>query len=275
MFDHQVNLLDLGNIFDSLGTIALRSMRGWSVETADLSEWLCLTENEKLTQFNQFPDCYFKDLLFMIYSPHDHISWDAIYPTFDQLVTHVWDRNTEIGDLLMVTTILLPLIEKTGVCCTVDPILDIQNDPPNELIPQIILQWDQKCILTLDSVTRSLIPSIAYIASKLEMKIDRAKKRKTGRPQIGALGPTMRIRYETLRHVPRDKILDRLRRVITPIYDLADLIGDQPCVFWGRNGPQHAKLTQACELMTLNLQGTEGAGVTRITDQYNFVVNRW
>ena len=150
----------------------------------------------------------------------------------------------------MATTILSPLTEKIGACCTTDPQSGLQNDPPGNIVTQLVLFWDQRCALALDSVTRSLIPSLAYLAATLGLKIDRAKKRKITHAIDGALDPSIRIRYEIPRHIPQEKIIDRLRWSITPLYDLSDAVGEIPCVFWGQNGPQHSRLTRACEIMT-------------------------
>ena len=275
MSDRQVRFLDLGPIFNSIGEKALRSMRDWCVETADLSERLCLAENKNVTNWGHLPECYFKDLLLKIYSPHDHVTWGAIFPRFDQLVTLNRDTSFEVGDLLMATTILSPLIEKIGAGSTAGPLSDFQNDPTNEVLTRLVLFWGQKCALTLDSATRSLVPSMAYVASKLGLKIDRAKKRKMEYPPSGALDPAIRIRYEIPRHVPQDKILDRLRRSITPLYDLSDVVGEQPCVFWGQNGPQHAKLTRACEVMTPFFEDLEYQTFAQITDQNEVAIHRW
>ena len=175
----------------------------------------------------------------------------------------------------MATTILSPLTEKIGACCTTDPQSGLQNDPPDNIVTQLVLFWDQRCALTLDSVTRSLIPSLAYLAATLGLKIDRAKKRKMTHAVGGALDPAIRVRYEILRHTPREKILDRLRWSITPLYDLSDVVGEIPCVFWGQNGPQHSKLTRACEIMTPIFKNTENQNFDRITDRNGVTTYGW
>ena len=112
MISHRGNFFDIGKIFRSIGERALRSMRDWCTEHVDLSDWMCLAENRQIANSDHFPECYFKDLLQKIYSPQNHITWEAFLHTFDQLRSLNAYRPIGIIDLLMATTLLSPLIEK-------------------------------------------------------------------------------------------------------------------------------------------------------------------
>ena len=276
MCDHQEDLFDLDTVFSSVGECAMRSIRDFCMETVDLSEWLCMTDNKMASEIDRLPHCPCKEFLEKIFLYHDHITWDAIFPTFDQLKTLEVNDSIELSDLLITTTILSPLIERMYTRERPDQPLPIKEDPPTSDLSRRIIFWDRKCALTLDSVTRSLIPSIAYLAKKLDLRIDRSKRRRTEGPPKRALDPAVRVKYVTFSHRPKSQLLDRLRGTTTPIYDLAELIGEQPCVFQGPYGPAHAVFARACEILEPLFENEkELLTLDRISDQHEITQYRW
>ena len=86
---------------------------------------------------------------------------------------------------------------------------------------------------------------MAFIATLLDLKLDRAKKRCMAETEDGALGPAMRMRYELLRRVHPTKHPERLRKTRTPLQDLSLTMADWPCVFDSPEGLKHTRLGPA------------------------------
>ena len=141
-----------------------------------------------------------------------------------------------------------------------------------ETLTQLIVYWNTRCVLTLDSTTGPLIPILAMFAKSLEVKIDHAKRRKFTTPFNEALDPALRIRYDFFRHVKKSDRMNLRRSLVTPLNDLAERVGNFPCAFHGPAGRTHASLGKACDDLTpdfrranfiCNVTFRDSYGVTR------------
>ena len=150
----------------------------------------------------------------------------------------------EIVDLLIATTMLFELIKmeegrnelnenKESMC----------TDQGN--MTQLVIRGNKTCWLTLDSMTIPLIKAMTIMATRLDIKLNRAKKRRVASTEDGALDPAMRIRYDLMRHVHPSKLLARLRKTRTPLQDLSLMMADWPCVFDSPGGLIHTRLGPA------------------------------
>ena len=236
-------------IFSVIGRVALTSSKGFREDLSDLSDWLLLDQNKKANDPNKLPECYLKKLMLLEEGMEDPPKWVAYFPRFDQLNDLGHNRSFEASDLLVVTTILAPLGEK--IWCEMEKEKGRENpgEIDTETLTQMIVFWNSRCALTLDSVTMPLIQSISSIARMLEIKIDRSKRRRVATPMGGALVPALRVRYDLFRHIPKTDRMKIRRTQTTPLLDLSKTVEQLPCTFKNRLECEPARLGRACELL--------------------------
>ena len=243
-------LYDRSQLFISIGNLALRASKEMRTDLVDLSEWVANRNITKLPNQGSESDHFFHKLLESYTSEHNFVDFDPIFPTFANLSILNSSRTVELADLVLATTLMTPIIEEINEKKLGQ--LDVKGADfldPKELVP-LLLFWDKKCVVTLDHMDLSLIDALIYIASRLEIKIDRAKRRKLVSNGSGTLDPAIRIRYEILKHVPKTELLSVIRKTVTPIQDLAGLIGFFPCVISADEGPQHGRLSSMLNTLT-------------------------
>ena len=187
--------------------------------------------------------------------PRDRIAWAAFLPTFGQL--KILNGRRSIGgiDVLKATILLSPLIEPIWVDGSADLVRNGGYNIGQDTMAQLVIYHGQRCASALDSTIRSLIISMTFVAPALEIKAGRANRRKTRPLTNGAIDPAMGIRYEIFRRIPQNKIIGRLRSAKTPLFGLADTIGNTPCAFIGPDGPTHDTFMRANRTLTLTSAG--------------------
>ena len=114
-----------------------------------------------------------------------------------------------------------------------------------EILTQLVLFWNERCTLTLDSVTRDLVKSMTYIATALGIFWARSRRRKFPSPRLRAIDPAIRARYTNFHHRPDSELLRTLRTTRTPLADLIGLTKQLKCAVLLDGTPRHAVLENA------------------------------
>ena len=243
MFGEEIFQIDLCNLYTMIGEIADRSNNDYDPNLSDLSDWLTRNNITSTKDLEKLPPSGVKNFVLSYLSGYDHKNTVTFFPRFDQVVYLPDPHMIEVVDLLIATTMLFDLVshkrkeEEKGH----DPSFDTDL----EKCTKTVIWGNKRIWLTLDSTTFPLIKAMTYTASKLDLKLDRAKKRRTVTSENGALDPAMRIRYDLMRHTPPWKIFQNLRGTLTPLQGLAREISEWHCVYQGPNGLTHTRIGPA------------------------------
>ena len=230
-------LSDLGTFGDHrltlewIGRIALKTKTQYNIGLADLSDWLTIEENREANDPSNLTESPFKETTKMIFATHEYIGFDSIFPYSFEMVTPEHPKHIEIGDLLLATVILTPLVENI---LTKTPLLGTNGAPielNGSLVTQIVLFLDERCLLTLDSESRSVIGSMKYIADSLGIYCDRAKRRRAGPDGTTPFYRETRVLYDHFRHRPKEDLMRTLRTTHTPLTDLSGTLASLRCSF--------------------------------------------
>lgn len=192
MLGEEIFRIDLLRLYGMVGEIADRSQNDYDPHITDLSDWLTENEITRANDLEKIPPSGVKSFMISYLSGYEYKNIVTYFPRFDQ-VFHLPDPHMiEITDLLLATTILFDLIgmqeerkEEYGN--------NVSGKIDRVKATQIVILGNKKCWLTLDSMTFPLIKAMTHIASVLDLKLDRAKKRRSTKTENGALDPAMRI----------------------------------------------------------------------------------
>ena len=91
------------------------------------------------------------------------------------------------------------------------------SGPGIDSVSEFVIRFGQKCILTIGQVTRTLAPSLAYVAETSGVRIARAKKGRLDKSHPSAIGPDVRAEYEVLRNAPRAELTESLNGSSAPL----------------------------------------------------------
>ena len=251
--------------------IAIRSTSDTPTDLTDLGEWL---KNHKVTQAEELGDLsetFYGEFLTNYFQYHKVVTFDLIFPRLSELTLCDQLKEIEVADLLICVTILTPLIRKVT-----ENKEDINqggrfSGPDLDSLSEFIIWCDQKCILTLDQVTRTLISSVTQVATTCEVRIDRAKKRRRETIRPGALDPDLRVKYDILRHVRRDELITGLRGPSTPLENLSETLGRWPCAFRREPSGEHATIDRALRKLWADFQERTRTGPFLLVDSYDML----
>ena len=228
-----------------LAILAIRSTNDTPIDLIDLGEWI---KDQKVTQINSLGDLsetYYGKLLTEYVKYHNPVSFGLIFPRFNELAICDQQKEIEVSDLLVSVTILTPMVQKATQVEGTDQGKGQTQDPGISDLSHFIIWCDQKCILTLDQVTGTLITTITQVARTCEIRIDRAKKRRRETKRPGALDPDLRVRYDVRHHTRRDNLIIDLQGPSTPIESLSETLGHWPCALRRDGSNEHTRLADA------------------------------
>ena len=126
--------------------------------------------------------------------------------------------------------------------------------------------------LAIDSTARPLIGSVTYFASTLEIRIVRAKKRKSATRPKNSIDPSLRIRYGNFCHSHKRELVVELQGRFPPLYYLATAIEPTPCAFKCVGCKCHATLFRAMEARAKAFPTDFNDDQIRITDSHDVVI---
>ena len=241
----EVSGTDPQEILTMLAILAIRSISDTPTDLADLGEWI---KEHKITQTRTLGDLtetYYGKFLMEYFKHRNPVSFDLIFPRLSELTICDQQKEIEVSDLLVSVAILTPLIQKATEVERNNRGEGRFSGPDMGNLSQFIIWCDQKCVLTLDQVTETLIPTVAQVAKTCGMRIDRAKKRRREAKRPGALDPDIRVKYDVRQHVCRDELILSLQGPSTPIESLSESLGRWPCALRREENNEQTTLDNA------------------------------
>ena len=192
------------------------------------------------------------------------VFFDAISPRLRELTICDRLRELEVADLIICVAILTRLIRK--VAGSTENRFSVTGI---DSLIEFVIRRGRKCIPTLDQVTRALAPSLARADATSGIRIARAMKGRweTARPR--ALDPELRVKCDVLRHVPRGKLIERLKGPSTPMESLSDQISGRPCATRRQSLDEHALLDGAIRELWIDFRLRPRAGPIWLFDSYD------
>ena len=231
-----------------LGRIARRSSSALNEDLCDLSELLSKTDLEEITDPQQMPECGLKEWLIVYLESHkfQKVTWQTTPRERINILKHR-EVHTQ-ADVLIATTIVTPIIDKFWRDHKIlwkDDLFDLKPDQ----LTEFVIWWGDMCAVTIDHMTFPLIKGLTYLAERLSIEIIGGRNN-NGAPddfETRAYDPTLEVRYEVLRHIPRMCVLDQIRMPLTPFENLARWISDKPCTIAGPLIFKETNFLTACE----------------------------
>ena len=264
-------LCGLEELFPWIGGIALRSIDDYNLDVSDISDWLCGPELVGITDPNYLPPGLMKEMALGIFQPHRFVTWDNVYPLWRELTTQNTHIQVELADLLITTTILTPLVRAMWKDGSVDLANKQGSDIDSETLTQIILFWNENCVLTLDARPADLIKSVTYVANTMGIFWCRPKRRKFPIGNDRALDPTLRVVCPNFNHIRSSDLLNKIRRTPAPLSDIAGQLTSLRCAFVTPDGPRHATLGTALKVMSGVFYQGQFSMRTTIVDHYDVI----
>ena len=244
MFGEEIFRIDLVQLYEMVGEIADRSSNDFDPHTADLSDWLVRNKIGNINDLEKIPPSGVKSFILSYLSGYEYKSVKTWFPRLDQIVYPPDPHMIEIVDLLIATTMLCELLGMEEGRNRPNEREESEYTDPGKTT-QLVILGNKTCWLTLDSTTMPLIKAMTFMATHLDIKLDRAKKRCVTLAELGALDPGMRIRYDLMRHAHPSKLFEQIRNTRTPLQDLSRMMADWPCVFDSPEGLKHTRLGPA------------------------------
>ena len=262
---------DPQEILTMVAIIAIRSSSDTPTDLIDLGVWLKDHSVTRLEDLNDLSETYYGKLLFNYFQHHKKVTFDLIYPRLSELTSCGHLKEIEVGDLLVCVTILTPLIRAVTENQKDNNQKDRFSGPDLGSLSKFVIWCDQKCVLTLDQVSRTLIPSVTHVAKTCQIRIDRAKKRRREITRPGTLSPDLRAKYDIRQHTSHDELITDLRGPSTPLENLTEVIGRWPCAIRREPSDEHATIGRALWKLRNDFRTQNRTRPFLLVDSHDFV----
>ena len=231
-----------------LGRVAKRSSSALNEDLCDLGSLLSQPTFKDIMDPEKLPESYFKQWMLKYLELHKFrgVTWGLTPPG----AAKVLEERTQVKqqDLLIAVTLITPIFDQIWRDYKLIWKGEIFDFSPGQ-VTEFTLWCNDICAVTVDGRTLPLIGGLVYLADILGVEIVGGRNN-NGAPddfEIRAFDPTLEVKYEVLKHVPRTCLLEHFRMPLTPLEDLSKWISTKPCAIIGPLLYRETKIQTACE----------------------------